>query len=310
VAADLSRANVAILGVGAVGEAFGEALLECARDSFRGRLTLWSRTPGRVAGFLGPRPSWRRRVRVAASLREAVEAQELVLLCVSDDALPTVARALARLAPTRGARPVVLIASGFFALRRLALLRRAGYALGRLHPLTPIRREVPLLPLLGSPFGVEGDARALRTARTVAGWMHGELLPLSGTAGAAEAYHAGAALFGGGLIALFALAESVMAPAVHAPRATLRAALDDFASTLSIAAQTVGPEQALTGPLARGAEPVVRGHLRALRKVPRAVEAYRTLGVTMLALSRARGSIDAATERRLARLLSGGARER
>jgi hypothetical protein len=51
------------------------------------------------------------------------------------------------------------------------------------------------------------------------------------------------------------------------------------------------------------AERVVAGHLEALARTRGARDAYRTLGRTMLALARARGSIDRAAERGLARLL-------
>lgn len=302
--ADVSRAGVAILGLGAVGRAFADHLLDRSNCPFRGPLTLWSRSRTSAAAFVEERTRTERgRLRLASEIESAVVGQAVVLVCVSEDALPAVARALVRRPPPGRVRPAVLITSGSFALARLASLRRAGYALGRLHPLAPFRREFSGADLYCSPLAVEGDARALRAAATVARWTNGERLPLSARPGAAQAYHAGAALLGGGLVALLALAERSMAPSLRVEPIRLRKALQSFVSHVARRTWLDGPREALTGPLARGAEGVVRAHLRALRGVPRAAGAYRELGQTMLELARARGSIDAATERRLRRLL-------
>ncbi len=48
---------------------------------------------------------------------------------------------------------------------------------------------------------------------------------------------------------------------------------------------------ALTGPLTRGDVATVRRHLRALKRVPRALRAYRLLGVQALALLEKRGGL-------------------
>lgn len=99
-----------------------------------------------------------------------------------------------------------------------------------------------------------------------------------------------------------------MAPAVRSRRA-LRDALEWFASE-NVTNASREPRRALTGPLARGAADTVRGHLRAMGRVPHARAAYVALGDVMLSLAHARGSLDAAAERRLRKLLRGRTRAR
>ena len=97
-----------------------------------------------------------------------------------------------------------------------------------------------------------------------------------------------------------------MAPAVG-PRSAVREALDEFTRGVLSNAWILGPEAALTGALARGSEPLVRGHLRALRRVPDAALLYRWLGGPMLELAQGRGSLGAAQASRLSNLLARGA---
>jgi predicted short-subunit dehydrogenase-like oxidoreductase (DUF2520 family) len=221
---------------------------------------------------------------------------EVVVLSVADDALVPLARELA------GDRDVfhgqvVLSTNGYLPLRILAPLRRRGCAIGRLHPLAPIPTGQEPLALVMAPFALEGDARAVQEARRIVRGIEGMALTLKGS-GAARTYHAGASLLGGGLVALFHLAERAMAGSVSS-RSALRDALEDFGRSVLWNVWCLGPEKALTGALARGSESLVRGHLAALAEVPEADALYRLLGQTMLDLARARGSIDEGQERRL-----------
>ncbi len=198
--------------------------------------------------------------------------------------------------------------SGYQPLERLSPLRRVGHPVGRLHPLSPIPpgtgRTATDAVLFDVAYGIEGDGRAARAARSLIELelLRGNSFSLVGRPSALRAYHAGASLLSGGLVALFHLAEQVMAGSVRRP-GQLRAALAQLAWDTLFNVEQDGPALALTGALARGSDELVRGHLRALQRAPRALEAYRVLGVTMLELARSRGSIDASTQRRLARLL-------
>jgi len=307
VAARRSSARVAILGCGAVGRALASELADpnpaFGREPFEGELVLWSRTGARARRALAEcHPESLGRVRAAPSLAAAVQDADVVLLCVADSALATVLRAAARARAAARGTAVWLVTSGSQELAPLRARVPRGSALGRLHPLVPVPEYS--MGLLFDFFGIEGDARALRAARALVRCWNGNTLALRG--GHAARYHAGAALLGGGLIALYAMAEELMAPAVRSRRA-LRKALEQYVNSNTSNAEVLGPSRALTGPLARGAEATVRAHLRALGSVRHARAAYRALGEVMLDLARRRGSLDASAERRLRRLLRGSA---
>jgi len=275
-------------------------------------LTVWSRSPRSVAALRATLRSFRRglerRIRVERDAVRAVRESDVVLLCVADRAVAPLVRELAlelrssaepAADRARRRRPVVLLANGYLSLRVLAPLEPLGFTPGRLHPLVPVPR-VNLRRFQRKPFAVEGGPRALRAARLVLRWMECDALPIR--SGSAPRYHAAAALLGGGLSALFRLAEQGMASGVRS-RSGMRRALQTFVADVAREIGRAGPIEALSGPLARGSEELVRGHLRALGRIPHAREAYRVLGQVMLELALARGSIDEAARRRLARLL-------
>lgn len=221
-----------------------------------------------------------------------------MLLCVADDAFAPLARELARDVLHR---QVVLFTNGYLPVTCLAPLRRRGCAIGRLHPLAPIPSGLEHTTLMQS-FAIEGDARAVLAATKIIRGIEARALFLKKRRGAAQAYHAGASLLSGGLVALFHLAEQVMSSSVSS-RAVLNDALYDFAETTLWNTCWLGPKQALTGALSRGSEPLVRGHLAALGSSPEIHQLYCLLGRTMLDLAQARGSIDEKEAHRLRALL-------
>ena len=267
------RRPIAVLGCGAVGSALAVGLAAAGEE-----LVLWSRRAAR-ARSTARRAG--RRVRVAESPEAALAQASLGLLCLPEEVQLEL---VGRLAP--GGAPVLLTVSGGAPLAPLA--RRArGRSVGRLHPLVPVLAGARVDTFHGMPFGLEGPPAALRGARRLCRELAGS--PLELRPGRAARYHAGAALLGGGLVALLALAEAAQAPAVRQPR-RLRPALAAFAARNLAQYAAHGASGALTGPAARGAAASVRAHLAALAGVPGAREAYRVLGLTMVALAARRGT--------------------
>ena len=280
------RRPIAVLGCGAVGRALALGLSAAGEE-----LRLWSRDPSRarrVARAAGPR------ARALEGLEEALEGVRVALLCVPEDVQPELAARLRGLA-----LPVLLTVSGGAALAPLA--RRArGSAVGRFHPLVPVLPRAEAATFQGMPFGLEGPPAARREARRLCRALGGfelELLP-----GRAARYHAGAALLGGGLIALLALAERAQGPALR-DRRRLRRALGAFAARNLAQYEAHGASLALTGPVARGNAASVRAHLAALASEPRARAAYRELARTMLALAALRPGAERAALARVRRVL-------
>lgn len=298
-----SRPSVAILGCGAVGKALAVELLARGSPVRAAGIWVWSRRRRSVSRLRALVEEMERgsarRVRELASPEQALVDADVVLLSVADGGLGATTKALARGdGSLRG--KTVLFTNGWWPVEILAPLQRRGCAVGRMHPLAPVPDGAEHLALTGAWFGLEGDTRALAAARRIVRGIRGRVLLLRPVRGA---YHAGASLLGGGLVALLKLAEDAMASSVRS-RSDLREALTDFVEQIAWNVYLLGPEGAVTGALARGSETLVDGHLRALHLHPEAKRLYRCLGGPILKLARRRGSIDASNHQRLTALLN------
>ena len=208
----------------------------------------------------------------AAQLAEARFKADAVWICVPDSAIALCARELAARAEWRG--KVALHPSGALTSNELQALRRRGAAVGSAHPLmTFVKRSSP--ELAGVPFGVEGDTRAVQTARRMIREMGGEIFSVRPRDKAL--YHAWGAFASPLFIALLAAAERVaMAAGVRSSGAGRRRMLPILRQTLSNYA-SLGPADAFSGPLVRGDVATVRRHMRALARLPEAREVYQAL---------------------------------
>jgi predicted short-subunit dehydrogenase-like oxidoreductase (DUF2520 family) len=204
-------------------------------------------------------------------LEETPLDSDVVWITVPDDAIANVA---AKLATTQGWRgKMVFHSSGALTSDALSPVREKGAKTASVHPgMTFVRQSIPLLA--GVPFGVEGDAAAVRLAK-------GVIRDLGGTAHAIKAenkvlYHAFGAFASPMVIALMTALETVGRAAGIKP-------LDIRAMAAPLLRQTLnnylkyGAAAAFSGPLVRGDVATVRRHLDALEIVPNAREAYVAL---------------------------------
>jgi len=230
------------------------------------------------------------RAAFAADAAAAVGDATSVILCVPDDALAGVARALARSSPGRGRR--VLHASGLAGLRPLLPLARAGWKTGWMHPLLPLSRVGKAQGRFeGAWFATAGSARALVQA------LGGRELALRH--GTQVDYHLAATLVSNGSLALFELARRHFEHAAKNRKHARTAFAALLAATAANLAQA-SPREALTGPIARGDLASVRRHLaRTARGDER--ELYRALGRVLLELAAPR--LEPARQRELRALL-------
>jgi predicted short-subunit dehydrogenase-like oxidoreductase (DUF2520 family) len=264
------KPTIAIIGPGALGTALAIALHA-------------SRYP--VSAIIA-RPSSMQRARalarrIAASAQTALEAPlpaNIVWLCIPDDAIPVCAR---RLAFTHAWRDkIVFHSSGALDSNVLAPLRNQGASVASLHPMMTFAPGVPR-SFAGIPFGVEGDRLAVRTGRAIVRHLGGSTFPIRPAD--KPLYHMCGFLAAPLLLTTLATAEHVAVAAGIPPRRA-RAFLGP------IVRQTVenylarGAASSLTGPLARGDLATLHKHLRALRRVPEAREAYFALARTAIQL--------------------------
>jgi len=250
-----------------------------------------------------------------AGLSDTVLAADLVLIATPDRAIAETSEALAQFgesirfgakqAPqdkkrTGGAwrGKIVLHTSGALSSDILMPLALRGAAIGSLHPLQTFSgRTTPSLS--GSTCVVEGTAAALRMARKICRELGG--IPVVLPQRRKAAYHAGAALAAGHVLAVVEAAVRMLVAAGFPRQRAVRALLPLTRQTLANY-ERVGAPGAWTGPLSRGDFSVIERHFEALRGFPReyreAYDALSRLGVSVLAV---RGS---SKKRQLAQTLA------
>ncbi len=172
-----------------------------------------------------------------------------------------------------GSGRTVFHSSGALTSDVLQPLRAKGARVASVHPgMTFVAKSVPSLK--GVPFGIEGDAAALRLARKM-------IAELGGTAVTIRKenkvlYHAFDAFASPLLIGLMAALESV-GQAAGIPEKKLRAMAGPLLRQTLGNYLEHGAAAAFSGPFVRGDVAVVCRHLEALRKTPQARAAYVAL---------------------------------
>jgi predicted short-subunit dehydrogenase-like oxidoreductase (DUF2520 family) len=196
---------------------------------------------------------------------DPLPAAELTWLTVPDREI----EAAAARVPQGG---IVLHASGATDLSPLAAHARAG----SLHPLMTFPGpEVGLPPRAPpTPAAVAGHPDAIKAANRLAealGWRP-FLVP-----GDRRAYHAAAVVAGNQATVLLGLAAEILT-AAGVPPEDAPALLAPLALQSIRNAAAAGPAEALTGPVARGDEPVLGAHRAAISHLPLEVrEAYEVM---------------------------------
>lgn len=193
-------------------------------------------------------------VAVAGPLgREAAPSADLIVLCVPDAEIPLAAAAVA------GGAPLVGHTSGGTGL---GALRAAGAEAIGIHPLqTFVGGETPE-HFVGAGCAVAGStARALEAAAALATRLGMRPFPIAEDR--RPAYHAAASIASNFLVTLQAAAEEAAAGAgIGAEDA--RGLLAPLVRSTVENWVALGPERALTGPVARGDEATVEGQRGAL----------------------------------------------
>ena len=131
--------------------------------------------------------------------------------------------------------------------------------------MTFVKGSVP--ELTGVPFAIEGDAAAVRVARTVVRNLGGK--PVAIRKQDKVAYHAFATMICPLLVSLLAASEKAAALAGMSAAESRRRMLPIIRQTLRNY-EKLGPARAFSGPIVRGDVETIRAHLKALAKSPSA----------------------------------------
>jgi predicted short-subunit dehydrogenase-like oxidoreductase (DUF2520 family) len=217
--------------------------------------------------------------KVGASAVAAVGAQirsEIVWFCVPDGAIVSAAKSMAGAANWSG--KIALHSSGALASDELSVLQRRGAAVASAHPLmTFVRGSRPSLAEV--PFALEGDQKAVHSARAIVRDLHG--LPFAIDKKQKSAYHAWGMFASPLLTALLAAGERVAGAAGISRMAARKRMLPILRQTLANYAR-LGAPGAFSGPIARGDVATVDKHLKVLLEVPAAREVYVALARSAL----------------------------
>lgn len=283
-----------MVGCGKLGSTFARLLNQSGAVTLGG---LYSRTPGtaektRLFAAAGT---------VSTTLAELPPA-ELWLLSVADDAIADIACQLAQLVPDWNAA-TVFHASGLHSSALLAPLQSQGAATASLHPIHSFANpEKSLDTFAGSWCTLEGDPAAVAQLSQLFSPLQVRLLRID--AEAKPLYHAATAMASNYLVSLMA-ASLVLLEHVGIEEADARALLGPLASQTATNVFTLGPAQALTGPIARGDGETVARHITAIATAaPDILELYRSLGKLTLDIAHRGGILATAQADELATVLA------
>jgi predicted short-subunit dehydrogenase-like oxidoreductase (DUF2520 family) len=258
--------TLAILGAGRVGRALGRLLHErgwrilvvAARSDATAR---------KAAKFI-------RAGQPIAGISHHAFAARIILVSVPDDKIPEIAAELARIGGQQLRGKIVLHTSGACDASALQPVRAFGAFAASMHPLQTFN-GVSVPPLEGKIFAIEGDAPAVRVARSIARSLGG--IPVNIAAEKKPLYHAAGAFAAGLVLALEEAGVQMLKTSGLSHREALHALLSLSRQVLEHY-EKLGPHKAWTGPLSRADYGVVAANEEAIaRSHPEFLEAYQAV---------------------------------
>lgn len=187
----------------------------------------------------------------------------------------------------------------------LRTLNEIGFPGGTFHPLVAFSDPETSAELLRSGWiGIDGENAARNASRRLAGRIGARTLDIP--AGKKAAYHAASVIASNFPVVLASVAGHLLhdigipdSSAYHVVESLMSGAFANMKHAL--------PDDALTGPLARGDVETVAKHMRGLEGHDRALEVYRALSTAALGIAQHRGA-DAAKLAALRGVLRGSRR--
>jgi len=280
---DDQKPGVVLIGAGAVGSVLAQRL---SRQGYPIEAII-SRTEARarhLADHVGAPLA-------SASLYDLPFRLSLVLCCVPDDAIGEVAEVLSTVQPDWTGVTVAHV-SGALTSSALDSLAACGAATLSLHPLQTFTRRSTPDAFEGIYIGLEGEEDALLLGLRITADLGAR--PLILTPEAKTRYHLAASMASNFFVTLMALAAEVLATIDIDRRhsaAILRPLVEGTWRNLAHSL----PEDALTGPIARGDSITVAEHTAALaRHLPHLTPVYAALGAEAVRLAVRSGRLDPA----------------
>lgn len=279
--------RVSIIGAGRLGAAFAIAL-RMAGHSIELVVTEHAANARKVSRLVGGKTvglSANQVRRLTADQAERLQRTSLFIISTPDDAIaPVSAELAAALKPLLTKNPktrrprIALHTSGALTSKALKPLKELGFSVGSLHPLVSISdSKTGAEWLTRAYFSVEGDAEAIRSARTLVRGIGGRAFEINAESKAL--YHAAALMASPNMTALFDVALEMLTRCGLSRSIARKVLLPLVGSTLHNLT-TQDPSRALTGTFKRGDVATVRKHIDAIQSqdLKEALAAYVVLG--------------------------------
>ena len=222
-------------------------------------------------------------------LKTTVEQAGIIFITVNDDAIEEVVKKIVNKFKRKPNLPLsgkaFFHCSGAKSSVLLAPLRELGADVGSLHPLmTFADKEMTVDELEGISFCVEGDPHCITLAIEITDLIETNLIFLDSPEDK-PLYHAAACFVSNYLTVIIDLACALFSEINIPPKDALAHCLPLIYASLENTF-TMGPSNALTGPIARGDITTVKSHLDAINsRIPWMGDAYRVLGLYAAAAS-------------------------
>jgi predicted short-subunit dehydrogenase-like oxidoreductase (DUF2520 family) len=276
--------RAAIIGAGKVGTTLGRVLVEQghAVECVISRTLASARAGGK---FIGCRA-------VSTDLAAIPPNVNVILITTPHSAVADVARGLSRL--DRSYKGVAVChASGMLTAEVLEPLKEKGATVFSFHPLQTFPRSFPPKDILPNVrniyYGVDGSAAGLKAAQALAQALQGHLFRVPPEMRAF--YHAACVVASNHLTTLFGILDTMYRQIEPQGKNFLALFYPIIMATISNVRAT-SPEEALTGPIARGGVETVARHLDALAKyAPSAIPFYVALSQETVRLAAVRKSL-------------------
>jgi len=289
--------DIAIIGPGKVGTAVG---ILAARAGLRvtavaGRTKAHARA---AASAIGPG------VRVCTP-RQAASAGKLVLLAVNDEAVAPLCLKLAQAGAFRKGA-VVAHCAGALNSHALKPAAECGCFVGSMHPLQTFPTvEAAVAKMPGAYCFIEGDRRSTAALTKLAVAIGG--IPVR-IAGRHKVLHHAAAVVACNFVTALLGAAMRIAAEAKIDRQTFLAAFAPLVRSTIDNVFSMGPAEALTGPIARGDFQTVARHLKALKNSRAGAESlYAMLSAETAFLAYRKGTLSASKIMDLAEVLKAAA---
>jgi predicted short-subunit dehydrogenase-like oxidoreductase (DUF2520 family) len=286
-----SVSDISFIGCGSVGRPLGRVLIS-AGIAIRG---VCCRSPASSAAACRHLGSG-----VPMDAAGAAAAAGTILIATPDRAITDADRAAA---PGLGTGQVVLHLSGALSSSILSLSRKAGAAVGSMHPLQSFADPQKAEGLVAdSVFACEGDDDAVGQAVEIARRIGARPVPIP--MASKPLYHAAAVSASNFLITILSLSVDLMEQTGMDRVTALDALMPLIGGTLQNA-RADGVPRALTGPVDRGDANTIAAHLEAIRrKCPDLEEKYVALTRMTIESALRKGSITEETAAGLSKRLS------